>query len=302
MYKYIAFICLSLSVWSCREVRIDEHKDWGKFFEEEQVSGAIEYIDNNKERLHYYDKDFNSKRLIPGGAFQIFASLVAIESSIAPTEEHIIPWDNNHYSFVDGVLKVADANDTTGIQKEWSQDLSLTKAFKYNAIPYFQQLVKAVSFDEMQFFIDTVKYGNRKIDSVDNNFWNNGTLLITPDEQLGFMKRLYHGELRGFTERSQRITRGLFDKVTKEDYNLAYKNFTTKQGDTLMVQYIGYVEKIKRLKNPKTNEIDHIPHPYFFIVSVYDTKLNSAVLEAKAERIFQKVLKETDLKESFDNL
>lgn len=301
MYKYILGLIVMVTLVGCQEVRIEEHKEWAKFFEEEQVKGAIEYIDNNKERVHYYDKDFNSTRFNPGGAFQIFAALVAIESAVAPTEEHKIAWDGKYYDVQNGVVSVSDTPNNKGLLHNWSQDLTLTQAFKYNAAPYFKQLVSTIAFDEMQHFVDTVKYGNRKIDSVGTNYWNDGTLKITPDEQLGFIKRLYHSELRGFTERSQRITRSLFDKVEKENYSLYSKSFTTQQGDTTMVQYVGFLEKIKNLKNPKTQEIDPIPHPYFFIISVYDNTKNSANIEAKAQRIFERILKETDLKETFDN-
>lgn len=302
MYKYILVIAALIGLASCQDIRIDEHKDWARFFEEEQVKGAIEYIDNNTERVHYYDMPFNSTQMIPGGAFQIFASLVSLESAVARTEAHEIKWNGKYYAFSNGEMKEIAAADTNqaGYQATWAQDLTLLNAFKHKSIPYFQELVGQISIDEMRHYMDTVKYGNRKIDTLGINYWNDGTLKISPDEQVGLIKRLYHSEIRGFTERSQRIVRGLFDKVTKENYSLYYKSYTTQQGDTAMVQYIGYVEKIKNLKNPKTNEIDPIPHPYFFVISVYDDKSNKE-LEAKAARVFEKVISETDLKETFDN-
>src|SRR5690606_18208806 len=154
---------------------------------------------------------------------------------------------------------------------------------------------------EMQHFIDTVQYGNRNYEGDKVNFWNNGTLLVSPDEQVGFLKKLYHGELKGFTERSQRVVRGLFDKKEERDYTVYSKRFTINQNDTVIVQYMGFVEKIKNLKNPKTDIIEPIPHPYFYVLSIYETDTTKDI-EGIADKIFEKVFTVTDLKKNFGNL
>jgi beta-lactamase class D len=302
--RYLIYSFLSLSIlatYSCREARIDEHQDWANYFKEENVEGAFEYIDNNKERVHFYNKEFNSKQIIPGASFTLFECIVALESAVAPTEDYILPWNGNYYKFQHGKVEIISDTNDVHYQSNWSKDLTLTTAFQNHAIPHFQTLSSKITEDEMQHFIDTFKYGNRQIGNDKINFWNNGSLLISPDEQVGMIKRLYHGEMRGFTERSQRIAKGFFNKENKEDYSISYQRFEINHNDTFVVQYLGYVEKIKKLKNPKTNEIDAIPHPYFFVLSVYDAKDKDA-LPAKAEKIFRKILKETDLKEAFDNL
>jgi len=301
MYKYIIFLLAVVTAAGCRDARIEEHPEWERFFKEHQVQGALEYIDNNKERVLFYNKEFNSTPLTAGSTYQIFAALVAIESAVAPTEQFRIPWDEQYYSFVNGQVNVITDTNTPGYQADWSRDLTLSEAFRVNAFPYFQQLTRKITQAEMRHFIDTIKYGNRKYEGDLVNFWNNGTLLISPDEQLGLLKRLYHGELKGFTERSQRVTRALFDKKAEQDYTVYSKKFTIRHNDTIVVQYLGFVEKIKNLKNPKTGNIDPIPHPYFYVLSVYDTD-PSKDLDAIADKIFGQVFTETDLKKSFDNL
>lgn len=301
MYKYIILLLSVISAAGCRDARIEEHPEWEQFFKEHNVQGALEYIDNNKERVLYYNRAFNSTPITAGSTYQIFGALVAIESAVAPTEQFRLPWNGQYYSFHNG--KVAIITDTTvsGYQPQWNQELTLSEAFKINAFPYFQQLTQKISQPEMKHFIDTIQYGNRKYEGDLINFWNNGTLLISPDEQLGLLKRLYHGELKGFTERSQRVTRGLFDKTTEQDYTVYSKKFTVNHNDTIVIQYMGFVEKIKNLKNPKTGNIDPIPHPYFYVLSIYDTD-PSKDLDAIADKVFRKVFTETDLKKTFDNL
>jgi beta-lactamase class D len=93
----------------------------------------------------------------------------------------------------------------------------------------------------------------------------NDTLKISPDEQVGLMKRLYHDQLP-FSTRAQRIVKGMMLQESAQDYKLYYKTGwgnDTKSGKDLM-WVVGYAETIHRLKNPKTKEIEAIPHPYFF--------------------------------------
>ncbi len=301
--RFILFIIgtlTSLAFASCRDIRIIEHKEWSKLFEEHQVQGALEYVDNNKERVHYYNKEFNATQITPGTSFQIFQALVALESAVAPTEAYTLPWNGNYYSFKHGKIATITDTLTPGFQNQWPLANTLSEAFKHNNLPFFQQLTSKITTAEMKHFIDTLKYGNRKYEGDTINFWNNGSLRISADEHVGILKRLYHSELKGFTERSQRIVRGLFDKTTKEDYTLNSKKFVINHNDTVVVQYMGYIEKIKKLKNPKTQQIDAIPHPYFFVLSVYDTDTTKD-LEGIAQQIFEKILKETELKETFDN-
>jgi len=58
----------------------------------------------------------------------------------------------------------------------------------------------------MQHYLDTVKYGNMKMAGRIDNFWLNDSLQISPDEEMGFLKKLYFTELP-VSERSQRIVK-----------------------------------------------------------------------------------------------
>ncbi|HTO16659.1 MAG TPA: penicillin-binding transpeptidase domain-containing protein [Edaphocola sp.] len=252
---------------ACRDVRIDQHKDWGKVFEKYGITeGAFEYYDNNKERANYYNKDLCSERLTPASTFKIFNSLVALETNVALDEKLEIKFDGIKKYYRHGNILKPEEDTSLGFNyPEWNKDMTMTEAFKISNVPFYQEVARRIGRDKMQDYLDSVQYGNMKIGEQVDNFWLNDTLKISPDEQVGFMKQLYH-DLLPFSARTQRIVKGMMLQETHEDYKLYYKTglgFDSKSGKDV-VWVVGFAETIHRLKNPKTKKIDPIPHPYFF--------------------------------------
>lgn len=252
---------------ACSDVRINEHKDWKTVFDNNDIKdGCFEYFDNNKEIANYYNKEMCSEPFTPASTFKIFNSLVALETGVALDEQMVIKFDGHKKMYKKGIL-VKEGEDTTGAfnLEEWNKDLTMAEAFKVSAIPYFQELARRITLPEMQKYLDSVKYGNMKMGGVVDNFWLNDTLKISPDEQVGFLKKLYHDELP-FSARTQRIVKGMMLQESDTDYKLYYKTGwgnDTKSGEDI-IWIVGWAETIHRLKNPKTQKIDAIPHPYFF--------------------------------------
>lgn len=262
-----ALASISLFTTSCRDVRIDEHPEWAATFEQEGISEAcFEYYDNNKEIANYFNKEMCSTPMSPASTFKIFNSLVALESNVALDEQMVIKYDGKPKYYSKGIL-VPEGTDTTGAFNlpQWNKDLTMSEAFKVSALPYYQEIARRIGTVTMQKYLDSVQYGNRQIGQSIDHFWVNDTLKISPDEQVGLMKRLYHDQLP-FSTRAQRIVKGMMLQESAQDYKLYYKtgwgNDTKSGKDLLWV--VGYAETIHRLKNPKTKEIEAIPHPYFF--------------------------------------
>src|SRR5690606_8608856 len=227
--------------------------------------------DNNKEMAHYYNKERCAQRLSPASTFKIFNSLVALETALAPDEQYLIKWD--------------------GVERwnaDWNQDLTMAQAFKYSAVPYYQELARRIGKPTMQHFLDTVQYGNKQMGGALDAFWLNDTLKISADEQVGLMKRLYHAELP-FSQRSQRIVRGMMQQKQEKDYHLYYKTGWSQKGDTNTLWVVGFVEKYNRLKHVETKQEQAIPHPYFFALNFTATDIARNLANVRQE-LLQKLL------------
>ncbi len=256
---------------SCSDIRIKEHKEWKQYFDEYGVEGCFEVYDNNKETAHYYNKERSALRVSPASTFKIFNSLVALEDGVAADEQLVIQWD--------GVTR-SIAN--------WNQDLTMAQAFRYSSVPYYQELARRNGRERMQHYLDTVRYGNARIGPEIDQFWLNDTLLISADEQVGFIKRLYHAELP-FSARSQRIVRGMMLQKDEPGYKLYYKTGWGDYKGEQLLWVVGYVEKFNELKNVKTKKLEVIPHPYFFAMN-FSTADTTRDLQEIRVALLQKLL------------
>lgn len=244
------FCCLSIAFFivSCRDVRIKENKEWGKFFEEHGIkNGCFIMRDNNHESIHYYNKEQCIKRLPPFSSFKIFNSLVALETAVAPDDQLMIKWDG-----------------ITRREPEWNKDMTMREAFKESNVGYYQEIARRIGIVRMQHYLDTTKYGNMKIDRIDS-FWLNNSLQISADEQIGLLKKMYFSELP-MSERSQRIVKTMMLREQTADYNLYYKTGTGPVGDKYIYWIVGFVERIEHVKEQEgsMNKSNIRNYPYFF--------------------------------------
>lgn len=261
---------------SCSDVRIKEHEEWKQYFDQYGVQGCFEVYDNNKETAHFFDKERTNKRICPASTFKIFNSLVGLETGVAPDEQLMIKWDG-----------VERAN------KDWNRDLTMAQAFKVSAVPYYQELARRIGKQRMQHYLDTVQYGNMRTGDQIDQFWLNDTLLITPDEQVGFIKRLYHGELP-FSERTQRIVRGMMLQKEAPNYKLYYKTGWDDKHNTNSLWVVGYVEKFEQMKHVETKKMESIPHPYFFALNFTTSDTTKDLKKIRLE-LLQKLLDANDI-------
>ena len=246
--KVLLSCLLVILLASCAKTRIKEHEEWGQYFEKYGIKNAGFIMrDNNHESIHYFNKARVSQRFTPASTFKVFNSLVALETAVAPDDQLVIKWDS------------------IARRPEWDKDMNMRDAFKVSCLPYYQEIARRIGPARMQHYLDTVKYGNMTIGGRIDNFWLNNSLQISPDEETGFLKRLYFAELP-FSERSQRIVKTLMLQEQTPGYNLYYKTGTGHVGDKYIYWVVGFIERIEHVNEPKEsmNKSDVRNYPYFF--------------------------------------
>jgi beta-lactamase class D len=106
----------------------------------------------------------------------------------------------------------------------------------------------------MQHWLDQLSYGTKKITTTIDSFWLDNSLKITPDEELGLVKKLYFDQLP-FHKYNQEIVKRamLFDD--NSNYKLSYK---TGWGFNEKGNHIGWI----------VGWIEENKHPYFFVLNI----------------------------------
>jgi beta-lactamase class D len=125
----------------------------------------------------FNDSSLCRERLPPASTFKIPHALIALEEGVL-TPEEVFRWD--------GLSRSIPA---------WNQDQTLDTAMRRSALWVFQRLATRLGREREEAWMKRLDYGNAEAWGDISLFWLNGVLLITPEEQLHFLARLYRGQL-----------------------------------------------------------------------------------------------------------
>lgn len=241
-FGVILAILVVFSACSPNNVKID--KDLQHFFDEKAVVGTFGLYENGSGQFVIHNMArFRDSAYLPASTFKIVNSLIGIETGRIVNEKMIIKWD--------GIVRPFPMGDST---KTWNKDLTMEEAFKRSALPYYQEVARRIGKDTMQFWLDSLKYGSKKIVSPIDRFWLDNTLKITADEEMGFVKKLYFNQLP-FQKRTQDIVKKVMVQEENANFKLAYKTGTgTLENGKTLCWIVGWVEENR--------------HPYFFVMNM----------------------------------
>jgi len=197
---------LSLAFSACSPNNVSEDDSLKKYFDDEKVNGCFGMYDNGLGHFTIYNiKRFRDSSFTPASTFKIVNSLIGIQTGVVSDEHMIIKWDS-----------------VKRWNPDWNQDMDMAQAFKVSCVPYFQEVARRIGKDTMKKWIDSLGYGNKNISGPVDSFWLNNHLKITPDEELGLVKKLYFSQLP-FYERTQNIVRKMMLREDNANYQLSYK-------------------------------------------------------------------------------
>ena len=262
----INFSLLTLISCSPNNVKIDNSIQ--KYFESNKVAGTFGLYDNGTGQFTIYNLSrFKDSAYLPASTFKIVNSLIGIETGKIVNDKMLIKWD--------GVVRKFSNGDTI---QAWNKDLTMEEAFKVSSVPYYQEVARRIGKDTMQFWLDSLKYGTRKILSKIDTFWLDNSLKITPDEQMGLVKKLYFGQLP-FQKRTQEMVKKTMLQESNANYQLSYKTgWGFRENGKSIGWIVGWIEENR--------------HPYFFVVNIEGEKNINMV--AVRLRILKSILKDQD--------
>ncbi len=222
----------NLTLESPVRVKVAQNIDFSRHFRELGVQGSILIDDLSNRRIFQHNPQRNATAFPAASTFKILNSLISLETKVISDEISVLTWD--------------------GIQRDlpiWNRDLNMREAFKLSAVWFYQVLARRVGHDRMQQWVTQVKYGNQNIGTKGDidKFWLNGLLTVTPQQQIQFLRRLYHNDLP-FSERSRSIVKDIMINEKTPEYTIRGKTGWYGFGSKVIPNigwYIGYVEKGK---------------------------------------------------------
>jgi beta-lactamase class D len=243
----------------CTVNNVDIDNSLKKYFEAQGAEGCFGMFDNSRGRFTIYNLDRFKKPYSPASTFKIVNALVALQTGRLANDSAVIPWDG-----------------VTRERAEWNRDLSLYEAFRVSAVPHFQALARSIGKDTLRHWLDSLKYGNMKMGQRVDSFWLDQSLLITPDEQLGLVKRLYFRQLP-FRASVQESVKKMMIQENNTLYQLAYK---TGMGSTPDGKPVGWM----------VGWIEENRHVYPFVLNLQTGPSSEKDLPAAREKVLKGIL------------
>jgi beta-lactamase class D len=199
-------------------------------------AGGFCIYDLKTDKYIRYNPEHCQKRFSPCSTFKIPNSLIGLETAVIPDTAYIIPYDSILHPRIPYMM----SNEPF---KYWYQDLSLKRALKYSCVWYYQELARRVGRERMQKYVNLLDYGNKDISGGLDKFWLCGSIQISINEQIEFLKKLYLHKLNGISDKSIDAVKGIMLYETTPGYKLYGK---TGGGDCLNNKaigwYVGFVE------------------------------------------------------------
>jgi len=235
-----------LFLYSCSVNKAETDNSLKVFFDDNKVDGCFTMLDNASGKITVYNMNLDTQRFSPASTFKIVNSLIGLQTGRITNDTMLIKWD--------GVKRSRDA---------WNKDMGMAEAFKVSCVPYYQEVARRIGPDTLKHWIDSIGYGNQNTTGPVDSFWLNNRLKISPDEQLGLVKRLYFDQLP-FRKSVQQMVRNVMLQERNTNYQLSYKTgWGFEESGNAIGWLVGWIEENN--------------HVYFFVTFVKAPDANTDI-------------------------
>jgi beta-lactamase class D len=207
---------------------IAQNLNFEPHFQGLEVEGSIIITDLNGN-FWQHNPQRNQTAFPTASTFKILNTLIALETGVISNELAVLTWD--------GIPRTIPT---------WNRDLNLKEAFKLSAVWFYQVLARRIGYERMQQWITQVGYGNQNMGTPEDidQFWLQGNLQITPQQQVQFLRRLYDNNLP-FSEPTLALVKEIIIYEQTPNYTIRAKTGWFGYGNESLQNigwFVGYVE------------------------------------------------------------
>lgn len=227
--------------FSCSPNNVKEDSSLKPFFDNAGVDGCFALMDNGTGKFTVHNLPrYRDSTFLPASTFKIISSLIGLQTGVISSDSMVIKWNG---------VKITNT--------DCNQDLTMYQAFRFSCLNYYQEVARRIGKDTMQYWLDSLHYGSTKIKTKIDSFWIDNSLKISPDEELGLVKRLYFNQLPFFKIHQETVKRAMLFE-SNSNYRLCYKTGWGVLPHGKQDRNIGWI----------TGWIEENRHPYFFVLNI----------------------------------
>lgn len=199
-------------------------EDFSDYFEE--TEGCFVLYDSKNDTWHIYNEEMASRRKTPVSTYKIYSSLCALENKLISPTQNDMSWNGEKQAF-----------------SEWERTQDLSSAMKNSVNWYFQNLDAQLGSDKIRDYLNNIQYGNQSCSNSHTAYWSDGSLTISPIEQVVMLQKFYRNDFHFQKENIDAVKQAILLETSGS--TLLYGKTGTGQvnGENALGWFVGYVQK-----------------------------------------------------------
>jgi len=202
-----------------------EDPEIASLFSEAGVEGTIviENLDGNERYVHNATR--SAQRFPSASTFKIFNTLIALEEGALSGLDEVIRWDGRIHDFPD-----------------WNRDHTIKSAYAVSCVWCYQELARRIGGERYRAHLARAGYGRLQEPFDGTAFWLDGSLTISAEEQVAFLRQVILKTLP-YEASSYAGLREVMLMEQRENYSVRAKTGWAARSTPQIGWYVGYIEK-----------------------------------------------------------
>jgi beta-lactamase class D len=195
-----------------------------QLFGDAGVDGTL-IIESAETGRRFVHNEVRAQRALPcASTFKVLHTLIALEEGVVAGADAPIVWDGTRHPFED-----------------WNRDQTLSSAFRVSCVWCYQALARRVGADRYPAYIRRAGFGTLREPFDGTGFWLDGSLTVSAEQQVGFLKRVAARALP-YRADSYDTLAAVMLAETGPGYRLYAKTGWAAAATPAVGWYVGYVE------------------------------------------------------------
>lgn len=145
-----------------------------ELFRAAEVDGAFVLLDLDSGKTVIVGPRYADESHRPYSTFKLPNTLIGLETGVISGEDFTLHWNG---------VKHPE-------RPAWDHDHNLASALRESVVWYYQEVARRIGRKRMDDWVANLNYGNGKIGTAVDRFWLDGPLLVSPRQQVDFLRRL----------------------------------------------------------------------------------------------------------------
>ena len=187
--------------------------------------GSFVLYDLNGDTWNVYDIEQATLRTAPNSTYKIYDALFGLEEGVIAPDDSFMAWDGTDHPF-----------------EAWNGNQDLFSAMQSSVNWYFEEIDMKIGSSAIQDYIRKIGYGNEIVNANLSTYWMQGTLKISPVEQVELLTALHNNRF-DFAPENINAVKNSICLFSSEDKNFYGKTGTGRvDGQDVNGWFVGLLE------------------------------------------------------------